>query len=178
MARVYELTQQQDQFCREYPKDFNGQKAAIRSKYSKRTAAAQASRLLKNVKVQERIEYYKKQALRTAEITIEQVLQELKILGFSDITDIFTEKKSIVMLDDIKKLPPEVKRAIRSLELDGAKLKIKFHSKDRSLELLGKYLSMFKENVNIEAGLKGDNELIIKVIQVNGARPPKLEDNE
>lgn len=45
------LTLQQQRFCREYVKDFNGTRAAIRAGYSERTAQEQSSRLLSNVKV-------------------------------------------------------------------------------------------------------------------------------
>lgn len=50
------LTTKQHAFGLEYCKDFNGTKACIRAGYSEKTAAEQASRLLKNVKVQELIQ--------------------------------------------------------------------------------------------------------------------------
>jgi len=164
----YELTPQQDQFCYEYTIDYNGYKAAIRAKYSKKTAAQIASRLLRKVKVRERIEYYKKQSLLNAEITPEQVLNELKIMGFSDFADILKTNKGYITLQEFERLPPQVTRAIKSFEFDGKKVKIKFHSKEKSLELLGKYMSMFSENINIDGQLKTDNELVIKVVQVDG----------
>ena len=42
----------QKRFCEEYLIDLNATHAAIRAGYSKKTAAAQAARLLRNVKVQ------------------------------------------------------------------------------------------------------------------------------
>ena len=47
-----ELEEKQKMFCQKYLVDFNGTKAAIKAGYSKKTAAEQASRLLKKVKVQ------------------------------------------------------------------------------------------------------------------------------
>ena len=45
------ITDKRLRFCQEYVKDNNGTQAAIRAGYSKKTAKAQASRLLTNVDV-------------------------------------------------------------------------------------------------------------------------------
>lgn len=50
------LTEQQIQFCEHYLDLNNGTAAAIKAKYSEQTAASQASRLLKNVKIKEYID--------------------------------------------------------------------------------------------------------------------------
>ncbi len=49
------LNPRQDQFVDEYLLDGNGTQAAIKAGYSSDTAAQQASRLLRNVKVQQAI---------------------------------------------------------------------------------------------------------------------------
>lgn len=49
------LTAKQERFCAEYLVDLNATGAARRAGYSEATAGAQASRLLTNVKVKERI---------------------------------------------------------------------------------------------------------------------------
>ena len=50
------LTTQQELFCEEYLTDLNGTQAAIRAGYSAKTAAATASRLLRNVNIQAHIQ--------------------------------------------------------------------------------------------------------------------------
>ncbi len=50
------LTAKQQRFCDEYLIDLNATQAAIRARYSKKTAAQTAARLLTNVKIQEYIE--------------------------------------------------------------------------------------------------------------------------
>jgi len=172
------LNPQQDQFCQEYVIDFNATRAAERAKYSKKTAYAIGSKLLKKVEVQKRIEYYKKQLLQNADITKEQILNELKIMGFSDFADVLRTNKGYITLQEFGRLPPQVTRAIKSFEFDDKKVKIKFHSKEKSLELLGKYMSMFSENINIDGQLKTDNELVIKVVQVDGVGAPAEEAEE
>lgn len=49
------MTLQQEQFCIEYLKDYNATKSAIRAKYSKKSAYAIGSKLLKKVEIQEYI---------------------------------------------------------------------------------------------------------------------------
>ena len=51
-----DLVPRQKMFCAEYLIDKNGTQAAIRAGYSKSTAAEQSSRLLRNVKIKEKIE--------------------------------------------------------------------------------------------------------------------------
>lgn len=47
MPKDIHLTPQQERFCQEYAVDYNGTNAAIRAGYAEKTAASQASRLLK-----------------------------------------------------------------------------------------------------------------------------------
>lgn len=54
------LTDKQKRFCEEYLIDLNATQAAIRAGYSPKTAEQTASRLLRNVKVQEYIAKDKK----------------------------------------------------------------------------------------------------------------------
>ncbi|WP_093231797.1 terminase small subunit [Thermoflavimicrobium dichotomicum] len=55
------LTPKQQRFVEEYLIDLNATQAAIRAGYSKKTAEAIASRLLRNVKVQTAIQQAKKE---------------------------------------------------------------------------------------------------------------------
>jgi phage terminase small subunit len=69
------LTKQQRRFAKEYPVDLNGKKAAIRANYSPKTAEAQASRLLRNVKVQKAIQKELEARAKRTEVTADQVLE-------------------------------------------------------------------------------------------------------
>lgn len=62
-----------EKFCAEYRKNGgNATAAAIAAGYSKKTAAAQGSRLLKNVKIQNRIEQMAKDTIRKNIITADE----------------------------------------------------------------------------------------------------------
>ena len=70
------LTAKQQRFCDEYLIDLNATQAAIRAGYSKRTAAASAARLLRNVKVQEYI------AQRMAEKESKRIADQDEVLKY------------------------------------------------------------------------------------------------
>lgn len=81
------LTDKQKRFCEEYLIDLNATQAAIRAGYSPKTAEQTASRLLRNVKVQEYIAKRQKELSRSTEITQERVIKELALIAFSNNAD-------------------------------------------------------------------------------------------
>jgi phage terminase small subunit len=68
------LTEQQMLFVKEYIVDFNGTQAAIRAGYSEKTAAEQASRLLKNVKVAKAVAKEVAERAKRVEVNADYVL--------------------------------------------------------------------------------------------------------
>ena len=81
------LTDKQKRFCEEYLIDLNATQAAIRAGYSPKTAEQTASRLLRNVKVQEYIAKRQKELSRSTHITQERVIKELALIAFSNNAD-------------------------------------------------------------------------------------------
>src|SRR4030042_1544702 len=82
------LTPKQDRFCEEYLVDLNATQAAIRAGYSEKTARQIANRLLTIVDIQERISELRDKLSKKAEVSVERVLKELVLIGFSDISDV------------------------------------------------------------------------------------------
>ena len=78
MSKAKKLTPKQNRFCKEYVTDHNGKQAAIRAKYSAKTAESQASRLLSNAKVQVEVARLEKKVAAKLEITAEKVLRDLE----------------------------------------------------------------------------------------------------
>ena len=71
------LTTRQVLFCKEYAIDFNGKHAAIRAGYSSKTAEQQASRLLRNVKVQKMLVKSTGERPARLEVHADRILSEL-----------------------------------------------------------------------------------------------------
>jgi phage terminase small subunit len=68
------LNTKQDMFCREYIVDLNGTTAAIRAGYSQDTAAEQACRLLRDVRIKARVNQLLSERTKRVEISSDYVL--------------------------------------------------------------------------------------------------------
>lgn len=149
------LTPKQDRFCQEYLIDLNATQAAIRVGYAEKSARITACKMLTNTNIEERIQQLKKQREKRTEITQDMVLQELKILAFSDFRDYGEIIKELgidrLKLKTFKDIKGEATRAIKSISekisKDGVNLSFKLHGKTHAIELLGKHLGMFIDKV-------------------------------
>lgn len=165
------LTPKQKRFCDEYLIDLNATQAAIRAGYSPKTAEQTASRLLRNVKVQEYIAKRQKELSRSTEITQERVIKELALIAFSNNADYahVVEKKLQVeaggtLVDVLDKdgnpvmyrtvepvlteeLTEEQKRALAVIKKGRDGLEVKSCDKVKALELLGKHLGIFTDKI-------------------------------
>lgn len=165
------LTDKQKRFCEEYFIDLNATQAAIRAGYSPKTAEQTASRLLRNVKVQEYIAKRQKELSRSTEITQERVIKELALIAFSNNADYahVVEKKMQVEADgalvDVldkdgnpvmyrtvepvltEELTEEQKRALAVIKKGRDGLEVKSCDKVKALELLGKHLGIFTDKI-------------------------------
>lgn len=74
---MQKLSAKQEQFCREYLVDLNATQAAIRAGYSPKTAQEQASRLLSNVIVVERVAVLKQERANKVARTAQDVLNDI-----------------------------------------------------------------------------------------------------
>ena len=72
------LTAKQQMFVDEYLVDLNATRAAIRAGYSEKTAEFQASRLLKNVKIEKALGIRMKARERRTAITHDKVLEDIE----------------------------------------------------------------------------------------------------
>lgn len=138
---------QRERFAQEYIVDLNGKQAAIRAGYSPKTAEAQASRLLSNVKVRDRIQEMMNERSEKTGINAERVLKEIERLAFYDLGD--AELKKVKSLADIAKLPESLRRAIVGYGYDKkGRFILKFADKTRSLEQYGKHLKLFTDVID------------------------------
>jgi len=133
MPKERKLTLKQERFWQEYINDpeGNGSKAAIRAGYSKKTAGAAASRLLKNVNIQQIIKKFRKEARERTEVTLDEIINNAR--------EVF------------KRCMNQVPVMIRQ---DGEWVgsgEYKFDSAgaNKANEILGKTIGAFTDNVNI-----------------------------
>lgn len=177
------LTPKQKRFCEEYLIDLNATQAAIRAGYSLKTAEQTASRLLRNVKVQEYIAKRQKELSRSTEITQERVIKELALIAFSNnadyahvvekkmqveaggtLVDVLDEDGKPVMYRTVEpvlteELTEEQKRALAVIKKGRDGLEVKSCDKVKALELLGKHLGIFTDKIEANVNDTTKNEL-------------------
>jgi phage terminase small subunit len=185
MARVKDkgLNPQQEEFCQQYVKDYNGKQAAIRAKYSEKTAESQASRLLRIVKVQQRIEELNREIHNKIGISKEKICKELALIGFSSIDEHLTiDDGGTIRAKSFKEMPLGAARAIKKIKekrtiksCQGTKDKpsedvilestfeFELHDKQTALINLGKELGMFRERHELSG--KDGSPLIVEIIK-------------
>jgi len=109
-----------------------------------------------------------------AEITVEQVLRELAVLGFSDIGKVVRWRpelvyeeledadnpdqparqvlQSRVLVIDSATLPPEARLAVAEVsQTANGTIRVKMHDKHGPLVSIGKHLGMFTDQVQVRA---------------------------
>lgn len=154
------MEDRKERFAAEYIKDLNATKAAIRAGYAPKAASAQASRLLKNVKVAARIAELKAKVEAKVVVTAARVIEELGRLAFCDISEAFNEDGT---LKPIHEIPENCRRAMAAMEIEesspgvelggeaGVKMtlrhvkKVKFWNKHDALHTLAKRFNLLNE---------------------------------
>lgn len=190
------LTTSQKRFVNEYLIDLNGTRAykvAYPRVKSDKTAAAAATRMLRNVKVQEYIEKRMKDREKRTEITQDRVLEELAAIAFANASDFakVVEKQAVITLESGKRIPltdengkpvmikdveliltdnllPEQKKALSGIKRGKHGIEVASCDKVRALELLGRHLGMFKDKVEVSGMQEEMSKLDNLLKQVGG----------
>lgn len=167
------MTPMQARFVAEYRKDLNATQAAIRAGYSKKTAASQAERLLRNVEIAAAVAEKTQQQLEKIDLSAERTLEEMRRVAFSNVQDLFDGNGDLI---PIHKLTREQSASIASLEVimknatagDGKVdrvLKIKIWDKPKVMEMLGKHFALLTERVHHTA-----EDALIAALQAGRSR--------
>lgn len=147
------LTERQKLFIQEFLKDRNATQAVIRAGYSKNGARSMAVNLLANPNIAQEIDRLSQKRCEKVNVTVNDVLAELAKIAFTDMKDLASWTQSGVEFKPSSQLGNEKTAAISELSETvtnaGGTLKIKKHDKVKALELLGKYLSMWSEKLDV-----------------------------
>ena len=159
-------------FAREYLIDLNGTRAAIAVGYSEAGAAVRANELLRKRKVQELIQQFQTKRASKLGLKAEQVVEELRRLAFSNMMDYLYVQDGEPRID-LSNLTRDQAAAIREIREDSTggsgdgerklivRTTFKLADKWGSLELLGRHLGMFQDNLKV-TGLEGLAEMLQK----------------
>lgn len=162
-------------FIAEYKIDRNGRRAAIAAGYSEKTAAAQASRLLKNVNIRAEVDSHREEVLQQVQqetgISLSRTLREIARIAYFDPRRLFMADGNPLQVTE---LDDDTAAAIAGLEvveqyegqgderrLIGHVKKWKLADKKGALDMLMKHLGGYE----VDNKQKGDalTELIASV---------------
>lgn len=154
------LTAKQEQFCHEYLIDLNATQAAIRARYSNKTAGQIGDENLKKPQIAARIQALFKSRLERTQVHGDYVLRRLVEIDKMDIADILGDRGEVLPVRD---WPLPWRRTLSGFdvsemwdgsgderEMTGLLKKIKWPDKLRNLELLGEHVAVgaFKETID------------------------------
>lgn len=150
------LTEKKKIFCDEYLIDLNGTRAykiAYQNIKNDNTAAAAASRLMKEPEVAAYIKKRMQDRQKRTEITQDWVLEELRKIASVNGTDfariVIKDGYPDVELIATDELSEEKKAAIAYIKQGKYGINIESYDKVKALELLGRHLGMFKDRVEV-----------------------------
>lgn len=125
------LSEKHETFVREYMVDLNATQAAIRAGYSPKTAKQQGSRLLTKADIRARIDELQNIRAEKLELDADWVL-----------------RRFVAVYDRCMKSEPVMKWDYEARELvETGEYTFDSSGANRSLELIGKHLGMFKEKI-------------------------------
>lgn len=123
------MNKRQSRFVEEYLKDLNATEAAIRAGYSSKTARAIGSENLTKPDIKQAVDAAMAERSKRTLITADKVLERLE-----EITDRCMQKEMVMEMIDGELVP-------------SGEWKFNAAGANKSLELIGKHLGMFKERV-------------------------------
>ncbi len=163
------LTPKQAQFVKEFLVDLNGTAAARRAGYSAKTAEQQGYQLLQKTSVKKAVAKAMQARSERTEITADQVLKELALIGFSDMRDFASWGPDGVKLEESGELTEDQARAVAEVSETktehGGTVRFKLHDKRASLVDIGRHLGMFTDNVNLSGGLTLTHEQALEQLK-------------
>jgi len=181
-----ELKGRRELFCRFYVTGdvqgkgkLNGAAAARNAGYSHDTARQIACNLLAEQEVQDRIAELADERNKKLNLDANDIIIELLRMLTADVSQALDESGNVKNIHDI---PLDVRRAIASFEQEETgsaktilRTKIKFWSKEKAAELLGRHLTLFKDVLKVE-GLETLAEKIHQARSRDAVREPDVRD--
>jgi len=146
------LTAKQQRFVEEYLIDLNATQAAIRAGYSTTSACVIGSENLAKPNVRASVDRALAERSRRTGINADRILRELACIGFVNVGKAVNTKDATLKNDTAAIASVKVKTTYTDAG-ETVEREIRFHDKNKSLELLGKHLNMFKDNVNLMGSL-------------------------
>ena len=151
MAKL-KLTEKQKLFCKYYLISLNATEAATKAGYSKKTAKETGHENLTKPHIRDYIDARMAKRSEKLEITADKVVKEIAKIAFANATDYIDIENGRVDIKDLTKIDTTAIAAAEEIfDKDGIKLgvKLKFHDKTKSLDMLMRHMGQYKDKVEL-----------------------------
>jgi phage terminase small subunit len=149
-------------FANEYIVDKNATQAAIRAGYSEKTANEQGCQLLARLSIRGEVYRLLKEQFIRINLKSDAILSELYHLAKYNIGDAFTHEGK---LKPIHEIPRDLLKAVQAIDFeDGKVTKLRFASKEKANELLGKHLKLFTELHSIVGNVTHHHKITLEEV--------------
>lgn len=146
-----ELTISQKRFCEEFFKDFNAPQAMLRAGFSEESLASNSARMIDRPEVKAELKRISDLMSEKTLLKVQRVLEELMIIGFSNIQDFLEEGNVIKDLTELPRTTTAIVESVQRTEttniMTGQKkveTKLKLYSKLDALDKIMKHLGMYE----------------------------------
>lgn len=157
-------TPKQKAFVKEYVIDFNGDAAAIRAGYSKKTARIQASQMLAMPHLQELLKKEMEKRNERVEVTQDYVLKNLM-----EVVERCMQRNKVMVRRG--------QTMVQATDADGNHIwKFDANPTNRALELLGQHLGMFKHVLSNDPDNPVGGFVTLIELPKNGREKPAKKD--
>ncbi|MFR4584788.1 terminase small subunit [Clostridium cadaveris] len=157
------LTEKQQRFVEEYLIDLNATQAAIRAGYKPSSARQVGTENMSKPSIRACIDQAIAERSKRTGINQDRVIRELARLAFVNASDVIDMDEASIKCnaseDDTAAIASVKVKTIPTKEGDGVEREIRLNDKLKALELLGKHLGMFKDNININANVSSTKKL-------------------
>lgn len=157
------LTEKQQRFVEEYLIDLNATQAAIRAGYKPSSARQVGTENMSKPSIRACIDQAIAERSKRTGINQDRVIRELARLAFVNASDVIDMDEAYIKCnaseDDTAAIASVKVKTIPTKEGDGVEREIRLNDKLKALELLGKHLGMFKDNININANVSSTKKL-------------------
>nr|WP_243122662.1 terminase small subunit [Clostridium sp. KNHs216] len=147
------MTAKQKKFCEEYLIDLNATQAAIRAGYSPNSAGAIGGENLEKPEIRARIDTALAEQSKRTGVTADRVVRELAKVAFVNAEDVINFDSATIKSgscrDDTAAIASVKVKTIPTSDGEGVEREIKLADKLKALELLGRRLGLFTDNVNL-----------------------------
>lgn len=152
------LTEKQRAFCEEYLVDLNATQAAMRAKYSVKSAEQIGNENLGKPLINRHIAKLMEERSKRTQVTADMVVTEMARLAFSDMRSFVKWGPSGVNLLESGELDEDSARCVsmvsQTITKDGGSIKFQLHDKKGTLDSLARHLGMYVDKSTVDVNIK------------------------